>query len=99
MGTTAYEKFMADSNEDLAVKETEMKHLENKRQKCEDTLRALKKDLALTQEELDKAIDYYETLKADCVDKDLSYADRKRMREEEIQSLQQALRILDGQDL
>jgi len=97
--SSTYEKFMAESNEDIAVKDTEMKHLENKRQQAEDTLRALKKDLALTQEELDSALDYYEKLKADCVDKDLSYEDRKRMREEEIQSLKEALRILNGQDL
>jgi len=97
--SSAHEKFMAESNEDIAVKDTEMKHLENKRQQCEETLSALKKDLALTQEELDAALDYYAKLKADCVDKDLSYADRKRMREEEIQSLQEALKVLDGQDL
>merc|ERR1719382_2057520 len=58
-----------------------------------------KKELALTQDELDKALEYYSKLKADCLDTGLSYKERVKAREEEIQSLQEALRILQGEDI
>jgi len=95
----AYQKFMDESNEDIAVKETEADHLEKKKAKNGEDLRARKKELELTQTELDKALEYYDTLKQDCLDKGLSYEDRVKAREEEIQSLQEALKILDGENL
>jgi len=95
----AYEKFMNESDEDVAVKETEVEHKTNKKQRTDETNRDLKKQLALTQEELDAANAYYEKLKPDCVDLGLSYEERKRMREEEIESLKEALKILSGEDL
>merc|ERR1719401_194119 len=94
----AYEKFMDESNEDVAVKETEIEHKSNKKDTCADTIRDLKKNLELTQTELDKALEYYDKLKSECVDTQLSYEDRVRMREEEIQSLQEALKVLAGED-
>lgn len=93
----AYEKFMNESNEDVAVKETEIEHKSNKKDTAEENIRDLNKNLKLTQTELDKALEYYEKLKAECVDTQLSYEERVRMREEEIQSLQEALQILSGQ--
>ena len=48
-------------------------------------------DLEGTQKELDAALAYYEKLKPDCVDSGVSY--------EEIQSLQEALKILSGEDI
>merc|ERR1719265_2613359 len=95
----AYEKFMNESDEDVAVKETEVEHKTNKKARIDETNRDLKKELSLTQEELDAAMAYYEKLKPDCVDLGLSYEERKRMREEEIESLKQALQILSGEDL
>jgi len=95
----AYEKFMNESNEDVAVKETEIEHKSNKKDTCSETISELKKSLKLTQSELDKALEYYESLKAECVDTQVSYEERVRMREEEIQSLQEALKVLAGEDL
>jgi len=95
----AYEKFMDESGEDIAVKETESSHKADKKQEVDATTGSLKKELALTQEELSAALEYFEKLKPECVDNGLSYADRVRMREEEIQSLQEALQILDQQDM
>merc|ERR1719506_2249019 len=92
----AYEKFMNESNEDVAVKETEIEHKSNKKDTCSDDIRELNKNLKLTQSELDKALEYYDKLKAECVDTQLSYEERVQMREEEIQSLQEALKVLAG---
>jgi len=95
----AYEKFMDESNEDVAVKETEVGHNEDNKQQTDATIASQKLELKLTQDELDAALAYYEKLKPDCVDHALSYADRVQMREEEVQSLQEALNILNQQDL
>merc|ERR1719440_2370690 len=95
----AYEKFMNESNEDVAVKETEIEHKSNKKDTTAENIRELNKNLKLTQTELDKALEYYEKLKAECVDTQVSYEERVRMREEEIQSLQEALKVLAGEDL
>merc|ERR1719491_248606 len=94
-----YEKFMDESNEDVAVKETEIEHKSNKKDDCAENTRELEKSLKLTQTELDKALDYYDKLKAECVDTQVSYEERVQMREEEIQSLQEALKVLAGEDL
>jgi len=91
---STYESFMNESNEDVAVKETEIEHKSNKQDTCTETIAALNKNLKLTQTELDKALDYYDKLKADCVDTKVSYEERVQMREEEIQSLQEALKVL-----
>merc|ERR1719450_980206 len=93
-----YEKFMNESNEDAAVKETEIEHKSNKKDQTTENIAELNKTLKLTQEELDKALDYYEKLKAECVDLGVSYEERVKMREEEIQSLQEALKVLNGED-
>jgi hypothetical protein len=94
----SYDKFMDESNEDAAVKETEIEHKTNNKDKTTESIAELNKNLKLTQEELDKALDYYDKLKAECIDTGLSYEERKRMRQEEIVSLQEALKVLNGED-
>jgi len=69
------------------------------KQNAEEALADLKKDLERTNEELTAALDYYEKLKPDCVDMGLSYEDRVARRKEEIVSLQEALKILQGEEL
>jgi len=97
--TSAYDKFMNESEESLAVKETEKKHRTNKKDRTDQSITELTKERQLTQGELDAALDYYDKLKADCVDKGLSYEERVKSREAEVQSLQEALQILEGEDL
>jgi len=94
-----YEKFMVDADEDAAVKQTEVDHKTAAKQRCEETLKDLRKDLEVVQAELDAALEYYEKLKPDCVDAGLSYEDRVARRKEEIVSLQEALKILSGEEL
>jgi len=96
---SAYEKFMDESNEDIAVKTTATEHKTSKREQLEATIESEKKELDLTQQELDAALEYFDKLKPECLDHGLSYEERVRMREEEIQSLKEALDILDQQDL
>jgi hypothetical protein len=95
----AYEKFMNETNQDVAVKETEIKHKDNSKLDCDQAIASLQKELQLTQEELAAADNYYAKLKPDCVDTGLSYEVRVQKREEEIQSLKEAMTILTQEDL
>ena len=67
---------MDETTEDKEVKEVEAKHKDSKKAQLEEVTRNLKKELELTQKELDAALEYYEKLKPDCVDQGLSYEDR-----------------------
>jgi DNA repair exonuclease SbcCD ATPase subunit len=89
-----YTKFMDDTTQDIAVKNTELDHMEKKSETTAQSIRSLKKELKATQEELDAALAYYEKLRPDCVDTGLSFQDRVEMRQAEIQSLQEALKVL-----
>merc|ERR1719316_899500 len=90
-----YTAFMRDSKKSKAVKETDMKHKTNTKTTKEGDLEQAKKDLAGTQEELDAALAYFEKLKPSCVEAGESYEERKARREEEIESLKDALSILE----
>jgi len=95
----AYDKYMAEANQDVAVKDTEIQHKENAKMDADSKTDSLKKELELTSEELQTALKYYEKLKPECVDKGLSYEVRVQKRQEEIESLQEALKILSQADL
>jgi chromosome segregation ATPase len=90
-----YTKFMRDSSQDKAVKTTDMKHKTNLKTTKEGDLEEAKKDLAGTQEELDAALAYYDKLKPSCVEAGESYEERVARRKEEIESLKDALTILE----
>jgi hypothetical protein len=94
-----YDKYMFESRKDKALKENERKHKEEKRTNDESSLNSSQAELKTTQEQLDKANAYYEKLKPTCVDSGITYEERVKRREEEIQSLQEALKILAGTDV
>merc|ERR1719324_319555 len=94
-----YTKFTDDSAQDKAVKNMDLENKGEDKTTAESDLVTTKSDLDATQKELDAALAYYEKLKPSCVDAGLSYEERVKMREEEIQSLQEALRILSGEDI
>jgi len=94
-----YDQFMDDSAIDKAQKSKDIEHKTAKKQNQEQALVEAKTDLEGTQKELDAALAYYEKLKPSCVDADVSYEDRVARRKEEIDSLQEALKILNGEDI
>jgi len=94
-----YEQFSADSAQDKSVKSTEMKDKSSEQSKKEAGLNSAKKDMKSSQEELDAALAYFEKLKPSCVDAGVSYEERVARRKEEIVSLQEALKILSGEDV
>jgi len=98
-GQKEYDGFMTDSEVDKASKTTDIEHKTQKKQDEEQALTEKKGDLEGTQKELDAALAYFDKLKPSCVDSGASYEDRVARRKEEIESLQEALKILNGEDL
>jgi len=91
--------FMTKTAIDLAQKNTDVKHKEANKQNMKQSLVDKETDLASTTTELKAALEYYDSLKPSCVDAGISYEERVARRKEEIESLQEALRILNGEDM
>merc|ERR1719217_1735798 len=83
----------------IEVIASDFEHKTGKKQNAAQSLTEKKDDLAGTQSELDAALQYFEKLKPDCVNANVSYEDRVARRKEEIASLQEALKILNGEDI
>jgi len=94
-----YDEFMTDSEVDKAAKTKDIEHKTAKKQDQEQSLVSKNEDLEGTQKELDAALAYFDKLKPSCVDSGVSYEDRVARRKEEIESLQEALKILNGEDI
>jgi len=95
----AYDSFMSDSKVDKAAKTKDIEHKTTKKQDETQAVTTKRDDLEGTQKELDAALAYFDKLKPSCVDAGVSYEDRVARRKEEIESLQEALRILNGEEL
>ena len=94
-----YDTFMSDSKVDKEAKSTSIEHKSTRKEDDTAALKMNKKDLEGTQKELNAALAYFDKLKPSCVDADVSYEDRVARRKEEIESLQEALKILNGEDI
>jgi len=94
-----YDEFMTDSKVDKSEKSTDIEHKTAKKQDESQALTTKQEDLEGTQKELDAALAYFDKLKPSCVDSGVSYEDRVARRKEEIESLQEALKILNGEDI
>jgi prefoldin subunit 5 len=94
-----YDEFVADSTADKNKKAKDIEHKTAKKQDENQALTLTDEDLTGTQGELDAALQYYDKLRPSCIDAGVSYEDRVARRKEEIESLEQALEILDGKDI
>jgi len=95
----SYDQFMSDSKADKETKQEDMKNKDALKTSKESSLATAKHDLKGTTEELNAALSYYEKLKPSCIDQGESYSERVARREEEIDSLKEALKILNGDDM
>mmetsp|Transcript_44916 Transcript_44916/g.103810 ORF Transcript_44916/g.103810 Transcript_44916/m.103810 type:complete len:478 (+) Transcript_44916:3-1436(+) len=95
----AHRTFVAETDQDKAVKESEKKHRVEKKQRTDELLGSTKRSLEQTQQELDAALAYYNKLKPSCVDMGASYEERVQLRKEEMETLKEAYKILSGEDV
>merc|ERR1719380_319701 len=91
----SYDTFMADSTASKDAKTADMKDKESEKQAKESANAQAKKDLKGVSEELTAALAYYEKLKPSCLDAGETYEERVARRKEEIESLKEALKILN----
>jgi chromosome segregation ATPase len=91
-----YDTFMEESAKDKEVTYANRLAMQRERTAKERDLASTEEDLQATQGELDAALAYYAKLKPDCIADGLSYEERKQMRQEELDSLNEAYKILDG---
>merc|ERR1719293_282211 len=94
-----YDEFMFQSRKSKAMKENDTHHKTEQKERKETALGQAQQDLEMTQDELDKALKYFDKLKPTCVHSGISYEERVKMREHEIESLTEALKILTGEQL
>merc|ERR1719230_2036601 len=94
-----YDAFMADAKADKAAKVKDIEKKTAVKQDKEQALTSTTEDLEGTQKELDAALAYFDKLKPSCVEVGVSFEDRVARRKEEIASLQEALKILQGEDI
>merc|ERR1719428_1527169 len=94
-----YRELSNDTEVDKTSKNGDIQHKTAKREEHNQALQAKKSDLAGTQKELDSAMKYYDKLKPQCISTGESYEEKVAARKEEIESLQEALKILNGEDL
>jgi len=95
-----YESFMDESAKDRETKRLDQLRMTRERTAINGpygSLGSATKDLKATQAELDAALAYYDKLKPDCIQEGLSFAERAQRRQEEIDSLNEAYKILNGE--
>jgi len=91
-----YAKFMDEAAADKLAKHNEEVQLKLDKDQAEFEKGEKEEDLAGVQEELDRALEYFEYLKPNCLIVHVSYEERVKRREEEIVALNEAYAILDG---
>merc|ERR1719359_926024 len=93
----AYNAFMTEAKRNKATKQKAIEMDESDKIAAESKLQSDTNDLKSTQDQLLAANRYHDTLVPQCVDKGQTFNERASSRQEEIQSLKEALRILEGQ--
>eukprot|EP00747_Dinoflagellata_sp_TGD_P160282 gnl/TRDRNA2_/TRDRNA2_177964_c2_seq15.p1 gnl/TRDRNA2_/TRDRNA2_177964_c2~~gnl/TRDRNA2_/TRDRNA2_177964_c2_seq15.p1 ORF type:complete len:658 (+),score=256.78 gnl/TRDRNA2_/TRDRNA2_177964_c2_seq15:55-2028(+) len=91
-----YETFSADATADKEAKHKEEVQTKLDKDDAQFKKSGVSKDLKAVQAELDKANEYYEYLKPQCLEVKVSYEERVAKRKQEIESLKEAYKILDG---
>lgn len=94
-----HDKYIQESTVDKAQKTKDIDHKTAKKSSNQAELTSTEADLEGTKKELDSALNYYDKLKPTCVDAGVTYEERVKRREEEIQSLKEALAILNGDEV
>lgn len=95
-----YKSFMDDAEKEKALKTNELGHKVERKARKSAAIKERYQDLAETLGQLQKADSYYEKLLPGCSSKPVTYEERAQKRRDEIDTLEDALKILreDGSD-
>jgi len=94
-----YDKFMSGSAVNDEALKTDIGHMKSEKSEKEGKLTETNTNLENAEAMLKTANEYFESLKPTCINSGQTYDERKMLREDEIQALKEALRILNGEDL
>jgi len=97
-GEKAFKKFEKETKKDIDDKEDEKTSKEGDVADAEDAITEAKDNLNEAKNLKDGALEELAKLKPMCVDGEETYAQRKKKREEEIEALKEALKILEEWD-
>lgn len=89
-----FDKYASESQITLAAKEEERKGKERRITTLANGLSEMKGDRDGVSKELDAVMEYLDKLRTECTHKTQTFAERTAKREQEIESLREALRIL-----
>mmetsp|Transcript_76128 Transcript_76128/g.118943 ORF Transcript_76128/g.118943 Transcript_76128/m.118943 type:complete len:371 (-) Transcript_76128:33-1145(-) len=92
-----YDKMTKENEISKALKSQDVKYKTKDAKGLDKSTAETVADRATVQEELDATNEYFSGIKARCVAKAESYADRKQHRDAEIAGLKEALEILNGE--
>jgi len=92
----AHDEFITDSKVDKASKDEAIDHKTSKKQDESHALTSKKSDLEGTQKELNAALTFFDKLKPSCVDSGVSHEARVAQRKAEIESMQESLKLMNG---
>eukprot|EP00445_Apocalathium_hangoei_P001388 CAMPEP_0203847336 /NCGR_PEP_ID=MMETSP0359-20131031/4954_1 /ASSEMBLY_ACC=CAM_ASM_000338 /TAXON_ID=268821 /ORGANISM="Scrippsiella Hangoei, Strain SHTV-5" /LENGTH=721 /DNA_ID=CAMNT_0050762783 /DNA_START=78 /DNA_END=2243 /DNA_ORIENTATION=- len=95
----AYERFMVEANKNKAMKLKKTDMDEADKTAAEAKLQTDTADLKATQDELLAADRYYEKLVPQCIDQGQTFEERTGARKAEIDSLKEALKLLESPDI
>jgi len=95
----AYERFMVEANKNKAMKLKKTEMDEADKIAAEAKLQTDTVDLKATQDELLAADRYYEKLVPQCIDQGQTFEERTGARKAEIDSLKEALKLLESPDI
>merc|ERR1719399_1041844 len=90
-----FDEFASETTADKNAKAATLDGKEKASVAKKKALSQAERDLKATQTELDAAMTYYDKLKPSCLDAGVDFEERTARREEEIASLQEALKLLD----
>merc|ERR1719386_511016 len=91
-----YDKLTKENEIAKTTKEQDVKYKTKEAKGLDQAVAEANSDKAGSQTELDSVLDYYESLKEQCIEKVEPYEERKKRREAEIAGLKDALAILEG---
>jgi len=94
---TQYEKLSMQNRIDKKMKESDVKYKTKEAAALDKTAADLTSDLESTQAELDAVMQYKKNIRGMCSTKPEGYEERTARREQEIEGLKEALRILEGE--